>query len=120
MQNDILRATDSHGSAILVLLDLSAAFDTLDHDLLVKTLRNRIGVTGSALAWFESYLNDRHQYVTIGQAKSESKALQYGVPQGSVLGPILFCLYVQPLAHLIEEMELEFHSYADDSNFTSQ
>jgi hypothetical protein len=114
VQNDLLRATDSTGGALLILLDLSAAFDTLDHDLLLHSLWHRVHVTDDALAWFNSYLRNRLQHVAVGTSQSDPNVLRFGVPQGSVLGPILFCLYMQPLARLIESMGLDFHTYADD------
>jgi hypothetical protein len=115
VQNDILQAIDSHGAAILVLLDLSAAFDTIDHKILLSTLQNEMGVTGSALSWFESYLSDRHQSVTINGVQSDKHKLKYGVPQGSVLGPLLFISYTKPLGDIIRKHGLQFHLYADDT-----
>jgi hypothetical protein len=115
VQNDLLRAVDSQGGAILVLLDLSAAFDTIDHVLLVQTLKNLFGVDGAALRWFQSYLDSRYQRVKIGSVVSSDKHLQYGVPQGSVLGPQLFTMYTQPLASVIQHIGMDFHLYADDT-----
>ena len=115
VQNDILQSLDSHGAAILVLLDLSAAFDTIDHKILLSTLENEIGITGSALAWFKSYLTDRYQSVTINGVTSDKHKLEYGVPQGSVLGPLLFISYTKPLGDIIREKGLQFHLYADDT-----
>ena len=74
----------------LVLLDLSAAFDTIDHDTLLSCLSARFGFAGSALKWFRSYLQDRFQSVKIGSILSNLFKLKFGVPQGSVLGPLLF------------------------------
>ena len=85
MQNDLLWAVDGNKEAILILLDLSAAFDTIDHDLMLARLNDRYGVTGIALQWFKSYLCERDQSVVIGKAVSESHSLIYGVPQGSVM-----------------------------------
>ena len=115
VQDDLLRAVDSQGGAILVLLDLSAAFDTLDHPLLIQALDQRIGIRGSALDWFRSYLLDRQQRVCINGHVSQPLPLLHGVPQGSVLGPSLFCLYTQPLADLLDSRGLQHHLYADDS-----
>ena len=115
VQNDLLMAVDSLGGAILVLLDLSAAFDTIDHAVLIRTLKNYIGVSGSALAWFMSYLSDREQSIKIANTLSTSRNLPYGVPQGSVLGPQLFSLYTLPLHHVIEPSGMQFHMYADDT-----
>ena len=114
VQNDLLRAVDSQGGAILVLLDLSAAFDTIDHNLLLRTLQTEIGVTGKALEWFRSYLTGRQQSVKIGTKMSTPRALPFGVPQGSVLGPKLFSLYTYPLHRVIQDNGMLFHLYADD------
>ena len=76
------------------LLDLSAAFDTLDHKVLLHRLEHRFGVTGTVLKWFRSYLSNRTQCISISfLPKSKPMKLVFGVPQGSVLGPILFTLY---------------------------
>jgi len=115
VQNDLLKAVDSQGGAVLVLLDLSAAFDTIDHTILMRTLEQHIGITGTALRWFHSYLSDRYQSVKIGKTLSSPRHLPYGVPQGSVLGPQLFSIYTQPLQAVIEAGEMFFHLYADDT-----
>ena len=115
VQNDLLQAVDKHGGAILVLLDLSAAFDTIDHSKLLETLEKSFGISGSALQWVSSYLTDRTQTVQVGEALSEPQKLKYGVPQGSVLGPILFTIYTTPLGQLIRSHGLSFHLYADDT-----
>ena len=115
IQNDLLRAVDTHGGAILVLLDLSAAFDTIDHHRLLHTLESSFGIQGKALDWFHSYLTGRTQTVHIKKSTSEPHELQYGVPQGSVLGPILFTIYTTPLGELIRRHGLTFHLYADDT-----
>ena len=80
--NDLLRAVDQHHEAVLVLLDLSAAFDTIDHGILLQRLTTRYGITSSALAWFTSYLKGRVQTVNINGTLSEERALRFGVPQG--------------------------------------
>ena len=111
----LLQALDSEGAAILVLLDLSAAFDTIDHEILLSILENEFGIIDKALSWFESYLTDRHQSVTINGTQSEKHKLKYGVPQGSVLGPLLFTAYTKPLGKIIREFGLQYHLYADDT-----
>ena len=76
------------------LLLLLAAFDTIDHSMLIECLSSWFGVGGVVLDWFRSYLSDRYQCIKIGSVLSDAKRLLYGVPQGSVLGPILFSLYL--------------------------
>ena len=89
VQNDILRTVDHGGVVVLVLLDLSAAFYTIDHSILLDRMRHQLGINGVAHAWFESYLTGRTQRIRIGDAWSLAKFLLYCVPQGSVLGPLL-------------------------------
>ena len=113
--NDLLCAVDKDGGIILVLLDLSVAFDTIDHDRLLYLLEHTFGVTGLALQWVKSYLSERTQTVKIGDAISEVLNLLFGVPQGSVLGPILFILYTTPLGNIIRYHNLDYHLYADDT-----
>ena len=115
IHNDLALAVDNHGAALLVLLDLSAAFDTIDHEVLLGRLQQRYGVEGSALAWLGSYLKERKQCIMIDSARSQDEQLLYGVPQGSVLGPLLFASYVSPLGDIIRSYGLHFHSYADDT-----
>ncbi len=115
VQSDILNAIDRKQAVLLVLLDLSAAFDTVDHQLLLKTLTSRFGIKGNALAWFASYLSGRKQAVCIKGVMSEKHELTCGVPQGSVLGPILFTMYTQPLGDLVRKHGISHHLYADDT-----
>ena len=102
-----------------MLLDLSAAFDTLDHTLLLQRLHAEIGLDGSALDWFSSYLSCRSQQVLVGHALSAETPLLCGVPQGSVLGPLLFSLYTRQLADLIDKFCIDYHFFADDSELYS-
>ena len=92
VHNDILNEIDQYRTVALLLLDLSAAFATVDHKLLLRRLRVRFGIGGKALAWFTSYLTGRSQYVTIRGADSSHCSVPYGVPQGSVFGPLLYLL----------------------------
>jgi len=91
--NDRFLMTDSGDSAILVLLDLTAAFDTVDHTILLSRLENCVVVRGIALKWFQSYFSERCFSIKMGDSTSSTVSLNCGVPQGSILGPILFALY---------------------------
>ena len=115
VQNDILQVVDSKGGAILVLLYLSAPFDIIDHQKLLDILDYSFGIRGDALRWFKSYLRDITQTVQIGCSTSEPVTLKYGVPQGSVLGPVLFTMYTTPLGNIIRNHNLDVHLYADDT-----
>ena len=102
VQNDILSALDAGSSAILVMLDLSAAFNTIDHDILLSLLCNVYGITGNALDWFRSYLTGRIQRVVIEDSVSVDQELDFGVPQDSVLGPRMYCMYTKPVSDIIQ------------------
>ena len=99
----------------LVLLDLSAAFDTIDHNILLARLSTTFGITGTALGILTSYLSGRSQFVSINSNSTTPSPLTTGVPQGSVLGPLLFCLYTTPLGYLISSTPISYHFYADDT-----
>ena len=114
--DDLLRSTAEGKRSILILLDLSAAFDTVVHELLIEDLKN-IGIDGLALEWFRSYLNGRSFQVSARETKSDDKSLDKGVPQGSVLGPILFCIYILELAWILFKHGISYHFYADDTQF---
>nr|XP_061839065.1 uncharacterized protein LOC133621161 isoform X1 [Nerophis lumbriciformis]XP_061839075.1 uncharacterized protein LOC133621161 isoform X1 [Nerophis lumbriciformis] len=112
--NDILLSTDSGKYVVLVLLDLSAAFDTVDHATLITRLENCVGIKGAALNWFRSYLTDRSFCVKVDSFMSSTAPLPHGVPQGSILAPILFALYLLPLGSIFRKYSIAFHFYADD------
>ena len=99
---------------ILLILDLSAAFDTVDLCILLSRLSRRFGIGGRALEWFRLYLGDRTQFVNINGSTSERRVLKFSVPQGLFLGPLLFSLYTSPLSDIASKHELSFHFYADD------
>ena len=107
--NDILLSLDRRDNVFLLLLDLSAAFDTVNHSLLLSRLKNSFGITGTVLQWFHSSLSGRSQFVEINDTKSSVRDLTVGVPQGSVLGPILYLLYTTPLTEIIRSHGLDYH-----------
>ncbi len=115
IQNDLLLAIDKKQVSALVLLDLSAAFDTIDHCILLNRLSTLFGISGLALQLLSSYLQNRTQSVLIGSHCSDSSPLSTGIPQGSVLGPLLFSLYTTPLSYLLSNSGVQFHFYADDT-----
>ena len=100
---------------MLAFLHLSAAFDTLERPILLQRLETTFGISGTVLRWFESYLEVREQSVKLDKVLSSPSPLQFGIPQGSVLGPILFTLYSQPLSKVICHHECDYHKYADDT-----
>ena len=112
--NDILKNMDSSKCTIMLLLDLSAAFDTVDHDVLLNMLWFELGFRGKVYNWFVEFLRDRRQAVGIDGRNSSFKANKYGVPQGSVVGPFLFNIYVRNLIKTMEQMGFTIHGYADD------
>ena len=119
VRNDILLNVDNQ-STCLVLLNLSAAFDTLDHVTLLNCLEKRFKITGVVLKWIESYLSDRSQAVVLKNEDGETFMsnrirLSMGVPQGSVLGSLLFTLFTTPLGNICRQYNQDFHLYADDT-----
>ena len=98
-----------------VLLDLSAAFDTIDHNTLIHRLETHFGIAGKPLAWMTSYLSDRYQTVCIDGEQSKPVLMNYSVPQGSVLGPKNYIMYTKPVGAICRNHGLKHHFYADDS-----
>ena len=115
--HNILSSMDDGRVTALTLLDLSAAFDTIDHTILLRRLGNWFGVSGKALDCFKSYLTGRSQRIKLGNCMSSRSDLSFGFPQGSVLGPLLFTLYTYttPLSSLVSGHAIPHHLYADDS-----
>ena len=111
--SDIYAASDSGKLTLLGLLDQSAAFDVVDHEILLKRLEFSFGLSGCVLSWMRSYLTDRSQYIQYN-GRSEVTKVLFGVPQGSVLGPLLYSLYTADIYEVIEGYGLKVHGYADD------
>ena len=118
---DILLNMAKGSLTALTLLDLSTAFNTIDHTILLDRLNGYYGISELALGWFKSYLSGRTHSVKVGSTFSHPVALQYGVPQGSVLGPIIFSLYSNPISSIIQShSSINYHFYANDTpTFTS-
>ena len=112
--NDILLILDKRHASLLTLLDLSSSFDTIDHNILLNRLNYLYGISGTCLSLFRSYFSNRRQSVAIANRISSTKELHYDVPQGSVLGTILFVFYLQPLSNLIKRHSLSVHLFAHD------
>ena len=115
IQTDMLRAINSKKCVFPVLLDMSAAFDTVDHGILIHWLSNRLGIHGKALQWVESYLKDRKQFVIVEGSKSEVQHLDSDVPQGSILGPGFFGNYCVLVSDIFMKHGITYHLYADDT-----
>ena len=113
--NDILVAVDKSRGVVVLLIDLSSAFDTVQHSILLKILQESIHVKGVALEWFRSFLLGRIQSVVIDGVLSDWLTVTYGVPQGSVLGPILFNIYCRHIDKVFKNCGFTSASYADDN-----
>ena len=114
VQSDMFAAMDNQHVTLLVMLDLGAAFDTVNHEMLLNKMASRFGISGTVLDWFGSYLDGRKQRVIVNNAMSEEMHLNCGVPQGSCLGPVLFVIYISSLYDVISQHLPNVHGYADD------
>ncbi|KAK3088718.1 hypothetical protein FSP39_022962 [Pinctada imbricata] len=115
VHHDVVVALDKGLCSVLIMLDLSAAFDVIDHGILFRRLEHSYGICGSALQWMKSYLDQRSQTIAIGSSFSESKELTIGVPQGSVLGPKIYCMFSKPISDICLRHSMRYHCYADDT-----
>ena len=112
--NDLFLSLNKGNISVLALLDLSSAFDAIDHPILVHRLQTDLGYTDSVLQWFSSYLTDRTHYVSLSSHCSAFSPVHSGVPQGSVLGPMFFTMYTKPLSAIIDSHSVIHHQFADD------
>jgi len=115
IKNDILTNMNRQHLTLLVLLDLSAAFDTVDQSILLHRLNSDFGISGQVLTWFHSYLSNRTQSVSVDGHTSKHFNSKFGVPQGSCLGPLLFVIYASKLFTIVERHLPQVHAYADDT-----
>ena len=115
VQNDILTALDQRKEVLLVLLDFTSAFDTIEHTTMHDRLKHLYGLGGTVLKWLKSYLSDRVHVVKVRDSLSDLVTDNCGVPQGSVIGPMLYTLYSAPIFSIIEAHGLSSMLYADDT-----
>jgi len=112
--SDALSAADGQRVTLMGLLDLTAAFDCVDHSLLLKQLQLEFGFAGTVFGWLTSFVTGRTQHVAFDGYMSATTSVDFGVPQGSILGPLLFVLYTAQLSQVVAAHGLTLHQYADD------
>ena len=113
--DDLLNFISPTTYAVVIFLDFSAAFDTIDHNILIERLRSEYYIKNKALAWMSSYLKRRSYQVKINNTLSDYTPLNFGVPQGSILGPVLFSLYIKEINNIADSHKINIHFYADDA-----
>ena len=118
--NNILLSMDNRRAVCMVMLDLSAAFDTLDHNIMLERLSNTQGLGPCITGWFESYLRGRTQRVSVDEATSDHLHLLEGAVQGSKMGCRLYKKYVEPLGNMLQHSDCDYHGYADDNTIWKQ
>ena len=117
VHNDLVHSVDNGQVSLLVLLDLSAGFDTVDHQILLSVLSDRFSVNSTTMNWFESYLTDRTQLFTHHGRQTSSFPVNCSVAQGSVFGPVVFISYTEDVVDLMDRHGVRSHMYADDTQF---
>ena len=115
IHNDIETMLDSKVNVVLLIFDLSAAFDTVNHQLLLKKLHFHYGFCNNVLAWFDSYLSGRIYNAKVNNSSYDVESMS-GVSQGFILGPVLFSLYVREVEHMAHRHNFSIHKYADDNS----
>ena len=115
VHNDLVHAIDDRKATLLVLLDLSAAFDTVDHEILLSILETRFAIQCTALDWLRSYLTGRTQVFVYADKQTVSYPVLCSVPQGSVFGPLGFISYTEDIVNVTEQHKVSSHLYADDT-----
>ena len=114
VQNDIAEVLDQKRVVVLVMLDMSSAFDVIDHGIMLIRVQHSFGMNAEALDWMRPYISGRTQCDSVGPATSFNAHLCCGVPRGSVLGPKLYCIYTKPVGDIVNKHNLRYYCYADD------